>query len=244
MEDRVKQWIAQGREHYDKREFDRAEQYFSKVLARSDAFADVQNMMGVIHHDRGRLEAAKDAFERALEINPRYTEAALNLVVTYNDLKRYADAQRIYQDVLNLSATPQSIEPYAQGKIANLHAEVAQAYQDVGLLAEAIGELRKAVNLCPHFADLRLRLANIYRQWNEPVAARLELEEAVRIRPGFLPARIALGVVLLTLGHAEKAVEQWNEVVKLDPENKAAKMYLRMAVNPPIDIDGTDLESD
>jgi tetratricopeptide (TPR) repeat protein len=237
MDERIKQWIAQGKEHYEKREFDQAEQLFIKVLSYSDRFADIHNMMGVIHHDRGRLTAARESFERALSLNPRYTEAALNLVVTYNDLKLYEDAQRIYKDMVDLTGGPQDMEPYAQGKIANLHAEVAQAYLDVGLLSESVQELRKAINLCPHFADLRLKLANVYRQWGEPVAARLELEEAVKVRPGYIPARIALGVVLLILGHTDEAIAQWQEVVKLDPENKSAQMYLRMANNPLISVD-------
>ncbi len=239
MDERIKQWIAQGREHYDKREFDQAEQLFVKVLSYSNRFADVHNMMGVIHHDRGRLTAARESFERALALNPRYTEAALNLVVTYNDLKLYEEAQKIYRDMVDLTGGPQNVEPFAQGKIANLHAEVAQAYLDVGLLSESVQELRKAINLCPHFADLRLKLANVYRQWGEPVAARLELEEAVKVKPGYIPARIALGVVLLILGHTEEAIEQWQEVIKLDPENKSAKMYLRMANNPLISVDST-----
>mgnify|MGYP001115794305 CR=1 FL=1 len=242
MDERIKQWIARGREHYDKREFDQAEQLLVRVLSNSDRFADVQNMMGVIHHDRGRLTAARECFERALELNPRYTEAALNLVVTYNDLKLYEEAQKIYKDMVDLTRGPQNVEPFARGKIANLHAEVAQAYLDAGLLSESAQELRKAIDLCPHFADLRLRLANVYRQWGEPVAARLELEEAVKARPGYIPTRIALGVVLLILGHTEEAIEQWQEVVTLDPENQSAKMYLRIANNPLIsaDLSGSD----
>jgi tetratricopeptide (TPR) repeat protein len=234
MDEKIKQWASIGREHYEKREYTKAEAFLTKVLKHSDAFADVHNMMGVIHHDRGRLELAKEAFERALALNPRYTEAALNLVVTYNDLKRYEDAQRVYQQVLTFASSADTIEPYARGKIANLHAEVAQAYFDVGMYNEASQEYRRAINLCPDFADLRLKLANVYRQWGEPVAAKLELEEAVRIKPSYVSARISLGVLQMMLGHVKEAVEQWNEVVQREPDNKAALMYLRMAENPTI----------
>ena len=37
-----------------------------------------------------------------------------------------------------------------------------------------------------------------------------------------------LGVTLLALGEATAAEEHWREVIKLEPENSQAKMYLRM----------------
>jgi tetratricopeptide (TPR) repeat protein len=235
MVEQLKEWVSRGRELYEKGEYDQAEQFFLKVLEHSDSFADIHNMLGVVYHNRGSLEAARQQFESALSINPRYTEAALNLVVTYNEMERYEDAAKVYHQALSLgrSAEFPTIEPFAKGKIANLHAEVAQAYVEVGMLNEAVHEMRKAIGLCPQFADLRLRLANIYRQWNEPIAAKLELEQAIAIRPAYIPARVTLGVVLLMLGHNSEAVQQWNEALTIDPDNKAVQLYLRMAESAP-----------
>jgi len=235
MDEATKQLLALGREHYEKREFDKAEHYLEQLLEREGArFADVLNMMGVIHHDRGRLEEARAAFEEALRINPNYTEAALNLAVTYNDLGRYEEAKRVYQAALSRGgASPGQLDPFVKGKIANLHAEVAQAYADAGMLPDAMHELRKAVLLCPTFADLRVKLANLYRQSGDPEAARFELEEAIAARPHYAPAYIALGVTLLSLGQQERAIETWKKALEIDPGNKAAQMYLRMATTPP-----------
>lgn len=231
MDERTKQLLALGREHYDKREFDRAEHYLRQVLERAEGkYADVLNMMGVIHHDRGRFEEAQAAFEEALQINPNYTEAALNLAVTYNDLGRYDDAKRIYQAALARGAeSPGQLDPFVKGKIANLHAEVAQAYIDAGMFADAMHELRKAILLCPTFADLRVKLANLYRQAGDLDAARFELEEAIAARPRYVPAHVALGVTLLSMGQPERAMDAWRKAIEIDPDNKAAQMYLRMA---------------
>lgn len=231
MEDRTKQLLSLGREHYDKREFDKAEHYLRQVIERGDTrFADVYNMLGVIHHDRGRFEDAQGCFEEALSINPNYTEAALNLAVTYNDLGRYDEAKRIYKAALSRGEeSPGQLDPFVKGKIANLHAEVAQAYVDAGMAADAMHELRKAILLCPTFADLRLRLANLYRQQGDLDAARFELEEAVAAKNEFVPAHVALGVVLLALNQRDAALDRWEAALAIDPENKAAQMYLRMA---------------
>jgi tetratricopeptide (TPR) repeat protein len=231
MDDRTKQILALGREHYEKREFDKAEHYLRQVLERGDrGFADVFNMLGVIHHDRGRFDEAQASFEEALQINPNYTEAALNLAVTYNDLGRYDEAKRIYGAALARGdASPGQLDPFVKGKIANLHAEVAQAYVDAGMPQDAMHELRKAILLCPTFADLRLKLANLYRQTGDLDAAKFELDEAIAARPRYLPAWVALGVTMLSKGDAKAAISAWEKALEIDPDHKAAQMYLRMA---------------
>jgi tetratricopeptide (TPR) repeat protein len=185
-------------------------------------------MMGVIHHDRGRFEEARLCFEHALALNQRYTEAALNLVVTYNDLGRYEEAQTAYQRALEQGASGDgNIDPFARGKIANLHADLAQAYIDVGLSNEAVQEYRNAIRLCPDFADLRVRLAHLYRQTGDLPAAHYELGEAIRARPEYIPARVALGVVLFLSGQRDQAVVQWKQALEIAPDDKTASLYLR-----------------
>lgn len=235
MDDETKQAMALAREFYEKREYDHAEQQLLKVVDATRGFADIQNMMGVIHHDRGRLEEARDCFEAALRLNPAYTEASLNLAVTYNDLGNYAEAQRVYRGaVAHDGTTAEAVDPYAKGKIANLHAELAQAYLDVDLPNEAVQEYRNAIRLCPDFADLRVKLAHVYRQTGDHSAARFELGEAMRVKPEYMAARIELGVLFLISGQRQKAVTEWEEVLKREPDNKSAKMYLRMALDPPV----------
>jgi tetratricopeptide (TPR) repeat protein len=235
MDEKLKQAIALGREHYDKREYEKAERYLSLVLAGSHRFADIHNMRGVIHHDRGELEAARDAFKRALEINPAYTEAALNLAVTFNDLGQYEQAQQIYGSVVRRDAAgQQQTDGFAMGKIANLHAGVAEAYLEVGMLNEAVQEYRSAIRLRPKFADLRVKLAEVYQAMGDLSAARYELAEAVSVRPDYGPARVALGVLLLVSGQRKEAIRVWEEALQRDPTNKSAQMYLRMATSPEI----------
>ena len=99
MNERVKQLLVLGREHYAKREFEKAEQMLRMVLEEEDRYADVHDMLGVIAHSRGNFLVAERHFERALELNPAYTEAALNLAVTYNDRGKYEKAREVYSRI-------------------------------------------------------------------------------------------------------------------------------------------------
>lgn len=232
MDEHIKQLLLLGREHYQKRELDKAEPMLRQVIEQDDRLADVHDMLGVICHSRGNFAQAEYHFERALAINPNYTEAALNLAVTYNDRGKYEAARQVYARIKGSpSGNLQGLDPFARGKIANMHAEVGQAYADAGLPREAIAEFEKAVGLCPQFADLRTRLGTLLREVNDMPRAREQYEAAVNARPSYVPARIQLGVTLLSLGEAAAAREQWQKVLEIEPENVRAKMYLRMMAN-------------
>jgi tetratricopeptide (TPR) repeat protein len=228
MDERLKQLLVLGREHYERREYDRAERVLRQVLEITDRYPDVFNMLAVICHDRSDFVAAEQHFERAVELNPNYTEALLNLAVTYNDLGKYEAARQVYGKIRQGSGTEGVLDPFARGKIANMHADLAQAYADCGCRAEAIEQLRKGVELCPTFADLQTKLGTLYRDDGNLAVARKHYEAACAANARYVPARVLLGVTLLSLGESESAAAEWREVLTLDPDNRAAKMYLRM----------------
>lgn len=229
MNERVKQLLVLGREHYAKREFEKAEQMLRMVLEEEDRYADVHDMLGVIAHSRGNFLVAERHFERALELNPAYTEAALNLAVTYNDRGKYEKAREVYSRIkVGPVGTAQGLDPFARGKLANMHADIAQAYADAGLPREAIREYEKATSLCPQFADLQVKLGTLLREVNDLPAARGHYEAALQAKPNYVPARLQLGVTLLALGEPTAAEEHWRHVISIEPENSQAKMYLRM----------------
>lgn len=229
MNERVKQLLVLGREHYAKREFEKAEQMLRMVLEEEDRYADVHDMLGVIAHSRGNFLVAERHFERALEINPSYTEAALNLAVTYNDRGKYEKAREVYSRIkVGQAGTTQGLDPFARGKIANMHADLGHAYHDAGLVREAIAEYEKATALCPQFSDLQTKLGTLLREVNDLAGARARYEAAIQHKPSYVPARLQLGVTLLALGDHKGAEEHWKHVISIEPDNSQAKMYLRM----------------
>jgi tetratricopeptide (TPR) repeat protein len=233
MDEHTKQLLLLGREHYQKRELEKAEPMLRQALENEDKLADVHEMLGVICHARGNFAQAEHHFERALSINPAYTEAALNLAVTYNDRGKYEAARKVYARIKgSLESGPAALDPFARGKIANMHAEVGQAYSDAGLTREAITEYEKAVALCPQFADLRARLGSLLREINDLARAREQYEAAIDARPGYVTARLQLGVTLLALGESDGAAVQWRRVLEIEPDNVRARMYMRVLSSP------------
>lgn len=231
MDDHDRQLLLLGREHFERGEYEKAEYLLRQVIAKTDRFADVFHMLGIIAHNGGDFAQAEGYFERAVELNPNYTEAQLNLMVTYNELGKYDAARRLYATVRSRTQSKR-VDAFAKGKISNMHAEVAQAYLDTGMLREAISELEKAVGLSPDFADLRVRLGLLYRDAGELARARTELEAARSINPKYVQARLSLGMLLLGAGEQEAARHEFEAVLALEPDHKSAHMYLRLIHSP------------
>jgi lipoprotein NlpI len=193
-------------------------------------FADVYNMLGTIAFEKGDHEGSRKHFQDALEINPRYTEACLNLAVTLNEMGDYPSGAVAFQKARQASLVEQgAIDPYVKGRLANLHADIGEIYHGLALHDEAVAEYRKALALGPGFPDLRARLGILYRDMGEYEKAIEEFTRVKREHPEYATASIQLGISYYSRGQVELAVDEWNSILEKDPENPKAMMYLRLA---------------
>jgi tetratricopeptide (TPR) repeat protein len=237
MDERVRETLNRGREHYAAREYDRAEHFLSELAREQIAYADVYDMLGVIYHQQGRMTDAEAMFKEALRINPSYTEAALNLAVTLNDLGKYREAKDIYQRAMSASrSAPRNLDPFAKGKIANMHADIGAAYHGVGLYEDAVREYERALALCPKFVDIRTKLGTTFREMGNVAAAIREFERVKAENPKFPGGRLHLGLSYYAQGRRTEAAAEWQQVLAMAPDNKSAQMYLAM-VTPKRDAD-------
>jgi tetratricopeptide (TPR) repeat protein len=225
--------VARGRAHYAAGENAEAVACLTEVLRGKAAYADVYDLLGVIYHQEGRLAEAEEMFRQALRLNPAYTEAALNLVVTCNDLGKYTEAKAIYESAMaTVQQAPRELDPFVKGKIANMHAEIGATYRAVAAFDEAVREYRRALDLCPTFAD-RTELGKTLREMGDLPAAIRELELVRAEHPRYPPGRIHLGLSYYAANRHDDAAAQWKAVLEADPENRSAKMYLAMLEATP-----------
>ncbi|MBI3181545.1 MAG: tetratricopeptide repeat protein [Myxococcales bacterium] len=229
MDEALKQLLTLGRGYFEKKQYVEAEKCLSQVVERNQSFADVYNMLGVVYHDQGQFARAQRAFEAALRLNPAYTEAALNLAVIYNDLGKYKEAKEVYQSALSRQRnSPGQLDPFVQGKIANMYADIGDVFGSSGMLEQAIGEYRRALELCPQFVDIRLKLGDAYRDLKRYEDAIAQFEEIIRVNSNYVPGRVHYGIALYSCGRKAEAVKVWEDVLARDPGNRSAEMYLNL----------------
>ena len=230
MKDDIKYTIDEAKYFFKMENFRKAENLFKKVIAQKKEFADVHNYMGLISHEKGRFDEAIKHFEKALKINPRYTEALLNLSILYNDMGDYDKAKKLVEKSRKESKkTKTAMDPFIRSKLANKHSEVGDWYHGVGAFEQAVEEYKKALGLEPKYADIRTKMAVCHREQESFDAAILELKQAIKDNKKYIDAYVQLGVTQYAAGKKPTAKKTWREAAKLFPRNKTLKMYLKFA---------------
>lgn len=225
----LKELSAKGDDFFQKGDYVKAEETFLKVIAGGHRFADVYNKLGQISYSKGAFEKAARFFEKALELNPKYTEVSLSLSVTYNEMGQYDKAREVYGAAKGRAETEvKGIDPFVKGKLANLHFSTGEIYHEMGLIDEALSEYLKAAALRPDFVDVKVKIGIAYRDQGLTDKAIQQFKEARALNPNYIPAGINLGVTYYTLSKFKQAEEEWLDVLKKNPGNKTAEMYLRL----------------
>ena len=82
-------------------------------------------------------------------------------------------------------------------------------------------------------AELDYCAAGTLLEFGRPEEAAERLRAALQRRPDYLEARFNYGVALAQRGRVDKAVEQWREVLRLDPDDPDALRALEEAMSLP-----------
>jgi len=222
-----------GREHFERGDTDQGIALLSELLQTRNDFADVHYMLGVLLERKNETAAAASSLREALRINPGYTEAMLALANVY-ELAGDFDRSREIAERARKVASPGggALDATTRGKLANLQAELGDAFSEAGDLREAVEAYRKALDQCPTFHDIRFRLGIALREAGQPARALAEFSRVLRANPSFTEAAVQRGLTLYTLGRADEALSEWQAVLDQDPEREDAAMYIRL-VNKP-----------
>jgi tetratricopeptide (TPR) repeat protein len=200
-----------------------------EVTGSGRSFADAHHLLGLAHSMAEQKTEALAEFDRALALNPRYVEAHLNRAVTLNELGRYDDAVAAFSAAQGLGGVDHTGFPAQEAsRLANLHAELAEAYVEAGGVREAIEQYAQAARLRPEFVDLRYHLARLRLDSGDPLQARTELEAILELRPSFFEARASLGMAHYMLGDLGAARSAWEQCAREHPDDARVKAYLAL----------------
>ena len=229
MDARPDHLLKSARERFDAGDPYGAIHLLTELVASGQAFADAHNLYGLCHAIVGRQEEALAAFDRALQLNARYVDAYLNRALTLNDLGRYDEAAAAFASAQELGRVDHTgFSAPVASRLANLHADLAEAYVEAGGLPQALTQLELAAALRPEFVDLRYRMARLCLEVAATDRARHELETIVAQRPQFVDAHASLGMACYLMKDLPAARAAWERAHALAPDDKRISAYLAL----------------
>jgi tetratricopeptide (TPR) repeat protein len=212
------------------REFAKAEPLIRERLAAEPANADPYYLMGVLHYFQGRFAPTVENLRKALSLDPQHTDAAICLSVLYNDIGKYDEAKRVFEQANQSVAHKRTGDDLGiDRKFAVKHMELADLYFRYRRYDDSIEEYAKAALLDPVTLEIRIRLAKAYAKKGFLTRAMQELQQLKREHPEYTPARIQLGLLHYSQGNVLDAELEWEGVAEVDPANREAHAYLEMA---------------
>lgn len=209
--------------------FDAAEKLLRAALADHGALANIHNLLGVTFHKQSRFPEALIEFNKALSSNPEFVEAALNLSATLCDLSLYEEARQVFSR-LSEQVNPRKRQPnLVLGRLANQHVANGAAYEESGMIGDAIQEYKKALSLFERMPDVKIALAKLYVRSGQADRARQEFEDIVKMDPASTEGHNWLGILYYKLGRRDLAKRHWEKAQQTNPNDVTARAYMKLS---------------
>lgn len=228
--DDFKELLQEAKQYFEKNEYAQAEAILNQLILKNFKDPFVFHMLGTIFYDKGKFNKAIRSFRRALEIDPSFTDASVGLSIILNDLGRYEEGKKVFEEAKTmLEKSSSNGDPYIDEKLSIKHDELGEMYFQYGRHSEALEQYYKALNLSTRKAELTMKVCECYVQLDEASKAIRLLKELVREFQEFYPARLKLGKIYYDSHRVPEAIEAWESLLRKDPDNRHAREYLKLA---------------
>jgi Flp pilus assembly protein TadD len=164
-----------------------SETLYRHALAVTEQNGAMENNLGQLLHQEGRLDEALPHLFRAVLFSPDNAEPHFNLGSALLARGKVSGALSQFQTQVAL----QPNDPLAQYNFGRV-------LVDHGLAGDALPYLEKAAQLRPAAADVRLKLGDACRQTGRAAEAISQYEKALQILPHYVQAASSLAWMLAT----------------------------------------------
>ncbi|SLN69025.1 XrtA/PEP-CTERM system TPR-repeat protein PrsT [Oceanibacterium hippocampi] len=190
---------------------------FSKVTELDEGNLSALLSLGRYAIQDGEGEAALGYFRKAAEANPNSAAARIRLADFLLDTGELQEALATARTLVKLAPNdPRALALLGRAQLGTGQAGVAAA------------TFLKATTLAPEWPLPYRGLAQALLTGDNPdiAGARNALESAVEKVPGDVTARRDLAILEMNQGNSEKALEQAQEIAKLEPENVESDLLI------------------
>jgi len=188
----------------------------------------------VMQYINGALDWAEISYNKAVELEPLnpmiFTEWGRVYLkqadLISSEIDKTAGVKEKWQELLNKAMEKLNQAVSLKSDYAPAQFEIAMIYNRQGKLAEAIKKMEISKTLLPRDAGIAFRLGVLYYKAEKYPQAKAEFIRAVALENNFSNARYFLGLLYDEEGNKESALDQFNRIAELNPDNEEVKQII------------------
>ncbi len=222
-------WFRQGVDNLGTGKLDEATTAFQFCVQAKPDMKECWYNLGIAFGRRRDFASEAKAYERALELDPKYARAHFNLAVSCEDLGRQGDALRHYDAAI--AYDPTALDAWLNRSMLQLSMEKFD---------DAIAGFEHAIGMQPDNAESYYNLAQAVQvkggRLQEPQRTQLlrravsHYQQCVQKDPKHHRALYNVGVVQHKLGDLDQEVAAYRKVLELKPNYTPALFNLALAL--------------
>jgi len=200
-----------------------------QLLIIDDKNPEVHYMAGTLYFEKGQLKKSMTAFKRSLEIDPNFTDASIGLSIILNDLGKYGEGKRVFEEAYALMKQKDASgsEPYINEKLANKHEELADLYFLYKRYEEALENYNRAAEFSKNHINFKIKAIDSLINMKLLSRALREAEALEQKSPYHVELLLKMAQIHYQMDDSRRAEEYWEKVLSQDPNNEEAKSHLR-----------------
>jgi tetratricopeptide (TPR) repeat protein len=194
-----------------------------KLTSNPKEFPNALLEVGDFYFRIGELENAAQEYTKGMNSDAKQKAVyQKRLVDTLSNQGRNAEALNLVEQVLK----DNDKDPEAIARRASLWLQSGRKDQ----LQLAINDLQSVLSKMPDNVVLRFNLGRALLAKGDVDAAKLQFQDAIKLRTDYLPPRLALAQIQLQKGETGAALQAANEILAIQPNNLAAKLFRTTAM--------------
>ena len=195
------------------------ESLWGHALACTARNYTAHNYLGYALAAQGRTAEAIEHCQKALEINPDYSDANNNLGTVFLNQGRLDEAAEYFH---------RALEVYPS--FAEAHNNLGILLTKQGRTAEAIEHYQKAIELNPNRAEFYNNLGNLLATKGRTAEAIEQFQKALEVEPDNAKVHYNLANILIAQGRWDEAIEHYQQALKQMPDSVHAHYQLGLAL--------------
>ena len=213
-----KDYCSRAEQLLQKRQWNAAQKILQKGLLEVEKTAKAYHLLGLALYYQGFFQLALTHFQRAcgMEKNPEYF---INLSIALNELGHYEKAKKAYEKARHIKNQTQ--EQNWKEEIAEKHNQTAKTYLKKNQLKQALEEYIKGFEYCQN-SEGQMQIARLLWRLNQKETAWKYLMNFICLYPDNISARLLLAGWYFENKQLPKAINEWERVLKIHPQNEEA----------------------